>query len=260
MMYGAIIGDIAGSRFEFNNHRSKDFETFTDECFFTDDTITTIAVALALDVSKSGGYRGLDDAAKSAIRSIGRRYPGAGWGGMFYDWIFNNPEPYNSFGNGAAMRVSPVAWVAKSTKHLKLLSYKVTKISHNHPEGIKGAEATAMMIYQAIHGATMQELEQTARSYYNIDFTLDEIRDTYQFDETCQNSVPQAFRAFIESTGFEDCIHNAISIGGDSDTIAAIAGSIAEAYYGVPGELQDKALTYLTPELQDMFIRLEYNI
>jgi type I restriction enzyme M protein len=249
-LIGAIIGDIIGSRFEFNNHRSKDFELFTDECFVTDDSIMTIAVAKALMESKED-YLDLSEQAIKWMQELGRPYPNCGYGGSFYNWIYSdNPKPYNSFGNGAAMRVSPVGWVAKTPLQVVILARKVTEISHNHPEGIKGAVATAMAIYMARNGKSKEEIrEYIGREFYEINFTLDEIRETYQFNETCQDTVPQAFQAFFESTSFEDAIRNAISIGGDSDTLAAITGSVAEAYYGMPGWMKEKALGYFDARL-----------
>lgn len=258
MMYGAIIGDVVGSRFEFNNLRSKDFETFTDECFFTDDTVATVAIALALEISKGGGWKSLDEAAIHTLKRFADVYPRVGWGQMMYRWLFSeNSEPYNSFGNGAAMRISPVAWVAKSERQLRLLCYKATKITHDHPEGLKGAEATAMLIWYAKQGKSKQELKEIAERYYNMNFTLDEIRDTYIHNETCQDSVPQAIEAFLEGEDFEDVLHNAVSLGGDSDTIAAIAGSIAEAHFGVPEWMKEKVMDFLDLNLKYYVKRLE---
>lgn len=260
-MIGAIIGDIVGSRFEFNNHRSKDFELFTDECFVTDDSIMTIAVAKALMESKED-YSDLGEKAVKCMQELGRPYPDCGYGGSFYHWIYSdNPKPYNSFGNGAAMRVSPVGWVAKTPLQAVILARKVTEISHNHPEGIKGAVATAMAIYMAQNGKSKEEIrEYIGREFYEINFTLDEIRETYQFNETCQDTVPQALQAFYESTSFEDAIRNAISIGGDSDTLAAITGGVAEAYWGIPNSLINKAKKYLDLRLLEIlvnFIRIK---
>ena len=160
------------------------------------------------------------------------------------------PKPYNSFGNGAAMRVSACGFIAKSLEEAKALSKAVTEVTHNHPEGLKGAEATVVAIYMARTGCSIEEIRDLIdREYYPMNFTLDGIRDTYAFNETCQDTVPQALQAFFESTGFEDAIRNAISLGGDSDTLAAITGSVAEAYYGVPAALQQRALTYLDEPL-----------
>ena len=256
-MLGAIIGDIAGSRFEFNNHRSKDFELFTPDCEATDDSIMTLCVAQAL-MDAEGDADALSGAAVRRMREIGRNYPHCGYGGRFYRWIFgaHDPQPYNSFGNGAAMRVSPVGFYAGSEDEVKRLSHAVTAVSHDHPEGLKGAEATAMAIFMARNGADKAAIrERIERDYYKINFTLDEIRPTYRFNETCQDSVPQALEAFFESTSFEDAIRNAISIGGDSDTLAAIAGGVAEAYYGVPEEIAHAAEKFLDERLRGVLNR-----
>lgn len=246
MILGAIIGDIVGSRFEFDNYRAKDFEFFNDKCFATDDTIMTLAICTALDQCKPD-YSDLEKQAVGWMQEFGRMYPGAGYGGKFCRWIDSiDPQPYNSWGNGSAMRVSPVAYVAKSLEEVKLLSYKVTYVTHNHPEGIKGAEATAVATFMALHGASKEEIRDVIiNGYYNMDFTLDEIRDTYEFNESCQDTVPQALQAFFESESFEDAIRNAISIGGDSDTLGAIAGAVAGAFYGVPEEIEERAMMYL---------------
>lgn len=245
-MWGAIIGDIVGSRFEFNNIKSKNFELFTPECHFTDDTAMTIAVGKAL-VDSDGDYELFADCVKDSMQLIGRKYPRAGYGGKFRHWLTShNPHPYNSYGNGSAMRVSPCGFAADNPEEAKHLSYNSSYVTHNHYEGIKGAEATAMAIYLAKNGKSMAEIKDyITGNYYQIDFTLDDIREGYTFDVSCQGSVPQAFEAFFESTSFEDAIRNAVSIGGDSDTIGAITGAIAQAYYGIPQELIDKAKTYL---------------
>ncbi len=269
-MLGAIIGDIVGSRFEFNNHKSKDFELFGDHCFVTDDTIMTLAVAGAImeasqtktaniptypDNFHDTFYTLLSDLAVKHMQRLGRRYPNCGFGGMFNEWIFSdNPRPYNSYGNGAAMRVSPVGFVASSEGEARKLARAVTEISHNHEEGIKGAKATAVAVFMARQGATKSEIrDHIAGNYYSLDFKIDDIRPTYSFDETCQRTVPQAIKSFLEATSFEDAIRTAISLGGDSDTIAAITGSIAEAYYGVPGDIKEKALGYLDPRQRRIY-------
>lgn len=262
ILFGAIIGDIVGSRFEVYAHKSKQFELLTDECRATDDSMMTIAIAKALmDAEKTmqeGSndseryyYQVLRETAIQAMQEIGRKYPDRGYGGMFAKWIFSDePQPYQSFGNGSAMRVSPVAYVAQTEEELRKLSKIVTEVTHNHPEGLKGAEATALAIFMARTGSTKVEISnKISEEYYSLDFTLDEIRDSYTFDATCQGSVPQAIVAFLESTSFEDAIRNAISLGGDSDTLAAITGSIAEAYYGIPKQIHDKAFSYLDDEL-----------
>ena len=249
-MLGAIIGDIVGSRFEWNNHRSKDFELFTDECFFTDDSVMTLAVAKAI-LDCKGDYTDLSDKAVAAMREVGRPYPDCGYGGTFGWWMYTeDPQPYNSFGNGSAMRVSACGFVAKTLDEASELSRKVTQVTHNHPEGIKGAEATAVAIFLARHGYTIPDIKDYVDThYYKMNFTLDEIRDTYAFNETCQETVPQAIKAFLESVSFEDAIRNAISVGGDSDTLAAITGGIAQAYYGVPAACRERAISYLDERL-----------
>ena len=249
-MIGAIIGDIVGSRFEWNNHRSKDFEFFNAKCFATDDSIMTLAIGKALMQSKPN-WSDLGEQAVRCMQEVGRPYPYCGYGGRFYEWMYSDdPHPYNSFGNGAAMRVSSCGFVARSLEEAKLMFQKVTEVTHNHPEGIKGAEATVVAIYMARTGSSMEEIRDIInRKYYLMNFALDEIRDTYEFNETCQDTVPQALMAFFESVSFEDAIRNAISIGGDSDTLAAITGGIAEAYYGVPEEIIKQAERYLDGRL-----------
>lgn len=252
---GAIVGDIVGSVYEFNEIKTKDFPLFSEHCFPTDDSIMTFAVASAfvecsVDATINDcdiNYKNLDSKTIEQMQRWGMRYPKAGYGSMFSDWLrTNDPQPYNSFGNGSAMRVSPVAYVAKSLEEVKKLSRIVTSVTHNHPEGIKGAEATAVATYMALHGSTKEEIFTVIdNEYYPMNFTLDEIRADYEFNETCQETVPQALKAFFEATDFEDAIRNAVSIGGDSDTIAAITGAVAGAYYGVPHRIEQQALKYM---------------
>lgn len=255
-MTGAIIGDIVGSRFEFNNHKTKDFTLFTPKCFFTDDTVMTLAVANALNKYES--ITDYDDFKRTLIKSmheVGIHYPYCGYGGRFLSWIMNRrTEPYNSFGNGSAMRVSPVSWYAKSLDEAETLAKATAGVTHNHPEGIKGAVSVAGAIYLARTGKSMAEIKEYVSRFYKIDFTLDEIRSIYGFYETCQDSVPQAFEAFFESVSFEDAIRNAISIGGDSDTIAAITGSVAEAFYGISDKLKETAVSYLDERLLKIYV------
>jgi ADP-ribosyl-[dinitrogen reductase] hydrolase len=253
-MLGAIVGDIVGSRFEFNNHRSKEFKLFDQACSITDDSIMTLAVAQALmETEKSmepkRAYRFTDDYHRllgqltvKCMQEIGRKYPNCGYGSRFACWMFSDkPKPYNSFGNGAAMRISPAALAARSESEATRLSATITAVTHNHPEGIKGAEATVLAIYMAGHGCSKEEIrDRISKDYYPLDFSIEQIRPTYQFNAICQESVPQAITAFLESASFEDAIRTAISLGGDSDTIGAITGSIAEAYYGVPEEIGHK--------------------
>jgi type I restriction enzyme M protein len=257
-MLGAIIGDIVGSRFELNNIKSKKFKFLTYKCSPTDDSIMTLAIAQAILVSKPD-YSDLSMKVVERMQKIGRHYPDCGYGRGFYKWIFSDtPQPYNSFGNGAAMRVSAAGFAANSLEETKLLSRKITEVTHNHPEGIKGAEATAIAIYLAKTGKNILEIrDYIDKNYYPMNFTLDQIKSSYKFNETCQNTVPQALMAFFESTGFEDAIRNAISIGGDSNTIAAICGGVAEAYYGIPSKLRKHALTFLDEQLLQILVVFE---
>lgn len=260
-MLGAIVGDIVGSRFEFDNHRSKEFDLFGEGCFATDDSIMTLAVAKALmETRRTLGpeddfCRLLGDLTVQYMQDIGRNYPNCGYGGSFYHWVFSDdPKPYNSYGNGAAMRISPVGFIAKSMDEAVRLSEIVTAVTHNHPEGIKGAEATTVAIYLARHGASQSEIgERVSREYYPLDFNIDAIRPTYRFNETCQDTVPQAIQCFLEAESYEDAIRIAVSLGGDSDTIAAITGAISEAYFGVPEWIRQEALSYLDPRLREIY-------
>lgn len=257
-MLGAIIGDIAGSRFERDNYKAKDFVFFTYQCSFTDDSVMSLAVAQAI-MECQWDYHDLSEKAVECMRRIGRIYPNCGYGGGFYRWLYSDePKPYNSYGNGAAMRVSGAGFAAKDMEEAKLLSKKVTEVTHNHPEGLKGAEAVAVAVYLARTGSNILEIRDVIQKhYYSVNLTLDEIRSAYGFHATCQDSVPQAMAAFFESENFEDAIRNAISIGGDSDTIAAITGGIAEAYYGIPTELRKHALTFLDKELLKILVEFE---
>jgi ADP-ribosylglycohydrolase len=273
-MFGAIIGDIVGSRFEFNNHKDKSFTLFTNKCSVTDDSVMTLAVAKAIVETEKIVYleKGNEDKFYSTLesmtikymREIGRKYPDCGYGGMFRQWIFSDdPKPYNSYGNGAAMRISSVAYNASTKAQLYKMVKIVTGVTHNHRKGIKGAKATALAIYMANNQYTKEEIYTSIeKEFYSLNFTLDDIRESYEFDVTCQGSVPQAIVAFLESTSFEDAIRNAISIGGDSDTIAAITGSIAEAYYGIPYEIEKKSLSYFDEYLSGIYeevIGIKYN-
>ena len=267
-MLGAIIGDIVGSRFEWNNHKDKHFELFTDDCRMTDDSIMTIAVAKALmetekalkSVAKGQErnneyYILLEKMSIQYMQAFGLRYPDCGFSRAFFQWISSeDPQPYNSFGNGAAMRISPVAYVGRTQKEIQDLSETVTGVSHNHAEGLKGAEATAIAIFMARSGSSKDEIrKRVGENYYYLDFTLDGIRDSYRFTTDCQATVPQAIIAFLESTSFEDAIRNAVSLGGDSDTLAAIAGALAEAFYGIPEQIKERTLSYFDAELLSVY-------
>lgn len=284
-MLGAIIGDIVGSVYEWDNIKTKDFPLFTDECFFTDDTIMTIACAEAL---MNGATR---DHFIDAYKKWGRLYPDASYGSRFNQWIHSDTrEPYNSWGNGAPMRVSPCSWFIRgwvlnlgparrastwTTEGVEtaVLSAEVT---HDHPEAIKGAVAVAEAIFMCryfrdYYQFESQGIETDYEDYYkneiklrmkwiysyDLSRTLDEIRPTYAFDESSQGTVPEAITAFLESTDFEDAIRNAISLGGDSDTLAAIAGSIAEAAYGIPDDIREKVLSYLDEPLLEVLYKWE---
>lgn len=254
-MLGAIIGDIVGSRFEFNNTLKLDFDLFTSACDFTDDTICTVAVADAILRKADFGQ---------VLHDWCRRYPhpkGA-YGGRFAQWVASDaPRPYGSFGNGSAMRVSPCGWL-ETTEEVLLAARRSAECTHNHREGIKGAECIARCIEVARQARMDNEgkevIKQVAQIYaYDVDQTCDEIRCTNSFNETCQVTVPQAIVCFLESTDFEHAIRLAISIGGDSDTIAAMTGGIAEAYYGIPQEIQDKAWAYLPSDMRQVVAQFQ---
>ncbi len=248
-MTGAILGDIIGSVYEHNNIKTKDFDFYTNHCMFTDDTVMTVAVAKALMNFEDVTTENVDEFKEYLIdtmHEIGRRYPDCGYGTMFYFWIIRKiREPYNSFGNGSAMRVSPVGWYAKKLEQAMLIAKATAEVTHNHPEGIKGAVVTAGAVFLARTGASMEEIKEFVSEYYTIDFTVDEIRPTYKFDVTCQGTVPQAMQCFFESSDYEDAIRNAVSIGGDSDTLAAITGAVAHAFYGTDEDMKENAHYYL---------------
>ena len=263
-MLGAITGDIIGSIYEANNIKTKQFDLFTDKNRFTDDTVMTFAVAEAL--MNGGGHENFI----RFMKRYGLLYPRAGYGGTFVRWLASDTtEPYNSWGNGSAMRVSSCGWIANLDipieEGLKLtedLAKKSAEVTHNHPEGIKGAQATAVSIFFMRHGKSknaIKEYKDKLKDYikdrfeYDLDFTIDEIRPIYRFDVSCQGSVPPAIVSFLESENFEDAIRNAISIGGDSDTIGAITGSIAEAAYGIPEDIKEKAMSYLDGRLKGVY-------
>lgn len=260
-MLGAIIGDIAGSRFEFQNCKSKDFKMFSERCSVTDDSILTLAVAGALTECRDWDDRddALPDAAVKWMQRLGRRYPDAGYGARFIAWLeAEEPRPYNSFGNGSAMRVSPCAYAADDLDQVLSLARAVTAVTHDHPEGLKGAEAVAGAVFLARTGAGKPGLRRyIERLYGPLDFTIDGIRDAYRFNETCQGSVPQAMEAFFESTDFEDAVRTAVSLGGDSDTVAAMCGSVAGAYYGIPEGMSRRAAAYLDGDLTKILADFE---
>ena len=241
-MFGALWGDIIGSPYEFNrnNYKAKDFPLLTERSHFTDDSVMTIAVADALlDVDEDADDETVRRSVVQSMQRIGRHYPNCGYGGMFCQWVFSrDPRPYGSYGNGSAMRVSSAAWLRQDLESVRRTARLTAEVTHNHPEGIKGAEAVASAIFLARTGHSRKEIRAYLEKNFGYDLsrTCDEIRPGYRMDATCQGSVPEAITAFLESTDFEDAIRNAVSLGGDSDTVAAMAGSIAEGFYGLPAE------------------------
>ncbi|RKE04174.1 ADP-ribosylglycohydrolase family protein [Marinifilum flexuosum] len=224
-MIGAIAGDIIGSVFEWNNYKGTDFELFHSNTDFTDDSVLTVATAQVL--LEGGGYT-------EAYQKYSQDYPGRGYGGNFATWIYDeSPQPYNSWGNGSAMRVSPVGFYCNSLEEVLIEAEKSASVTHNHPEGIKGAQATALAIYLARTGHSKDAIRESITNLfgYNLNRTCDQIRPIYQFNESCQETVPEAIIAFLESSDFESAIRMGISLGGDSDTLACITGGIAQAYY-----------------------------
>ena len=263
-MLGAIIGDMVGSLYEFHSIKRKEFEIFDNRMRMTDDSLLTIAVANTLINNYPIDYSelGLNKIKKelvTAFHEMVHKYPRAGWGGKFYYWaIEKETKPYNSFGNGSAMRISPVGWIANNEEEVKTLSKAVTEITHNHPEGIKGAEAVAMAIYLALHGSSKEEIrDRMINDYYpeiaNLNF--DDLVEHYEFSEICQKSVPQAIYCFLISYSLEDAIRNCVAIGGDCDTTGAMAGAIAEAYYNKDkiSEFESKYLYFMIdPEEEEL--------
>lgn len=250
-MIGAIIGDVIGSAYEFNNTKDYNFPLFTKTTTFTDDTVMTIAIADIL----LNGYQDDNSKMVEVVKKWCRNYPDAGYGGYFYYWIFSNEtKPYNSYGNGAAMRISSVGWIANSEEEVKDLSRKVTSITHNHEEGIKGAEVTAMCIYYTRIGKSKKFIHDYASRYYDVDLDYEYLRKiNYHGKEICQITVPQAIYCFLISTDFVDCLRKTISIGGDSDTLAAISCAIAEAYYQeIPHYLVEEIKMRLTDEEKEI--------
>ncbi len=247
-MLGAIAGDIIGSRFEHARIKSKDFELFNRQSVFTDDTVLTIAVADSL-LHKTPYHK--------KFREYFHYYPNAGYGGRFRRWARSpQPEPYGSYGNGSAMRVSPIAWYYDSLDDVLEEALHSAESTHNHPEGIKGAQAVAAAIYLARNGSSKSAIKSYIEEHfcYDLSSSVNVIRESYGFEVSCQKSVPQAIISFLESTDFEDAVRNAVSLGGDSDTLACIAGGIAEAYYGgVPTKITEEALSGLDERLKCIY-------
>ena len=243
-MLGAIAGDVLGSVHEFKPVKTKDFELFNHHCSFTDDTVMTVAVAEAC--MNEGSY-------VDSLQTWGRKYPLAGYGSWFGQWIFyENPEPYNSFGNGSAMRVSSIGWLFDDEEMVLQKASESAQITHNHHEGIIGAQAVALGVCLARKGSSKDQIKEKLESTfgYSLGRTLEKIRPKYYFDETCQGSVPEAIIAFLESDDFEDAIRNAISLGGDADTQACISGALAEAHYlSIPKPIKEFVVSRITPEM-----------
>lgn len=242
-MIGAIAGDIIGSIYEQRPIKTKQFPLFKDRCYFTDDTVLTVAIADAILSQRS--YR-------QSLIKLGRLYPRAGYGGSFIQWLLsNNPQPYNSWGNGSAMRVSPVGFAFQSEAEVLLHAKLTAEVSHNHPEGIKGAQATALTVFLAKTGIGKKQIRVriSDKFSYDLDCTVDDIRPEYSFDVSCQGTVPEAIISFLDSNSYEDAVRNAISLGGDSDTLACITGGIADAFYGVPEKIRKEVRGRLTPDL-----------
>ena len=269
-MMGAIVGDTAGSPYEWHNikHKISLDEMATGRARFTDDSVMTCAVAdsmmnalgkLPADWFETGGEAARKEISRQIVRSLkhfGRAFPNVGYGGSFYRWLMTeNSLPYGSWGNGSAMRVSFAGWAARSLGEAELLGELSAAVTHDHPEGIKGAKAVAGCIYILCTGGSKEDVRRYASQYYDLSFTLDEIRPDYSFDVSCQGSVPQAIVAFLTGTDFADVIAEAISIGGDSDTIAAIAGSIAEVLYPIPPELIYRVTERMAPEMRSVVKR-----
>ena len=240
-MIGAILGDMIGAPYEFDRSpKTKEFPLFSRGTEFTDDSVMTVAVAEALMDSLGKSDDEIRAALVSSMRKWGKRYPDAGYGGRFYHWLrAKNPAPYGSYGNGSAMRVSAAGWLFDTLEETRRIARLTAEVTHNHPEGIKGAEATASAIFLARTGAGKDEIKDYIISEFGYDLsrTCDEIRPTYHHVESCQKTVPEAITAFLEGTGFEDVTRTAVSLGGDCDTLTCIACSIGEAFYGIPDEM-----------------------
>ena len=256
-MYGAILGDIIGSPYEFDRgSKTKDFPLFSGRSEFTDDTVMTIAVADAfLPVQPEMEDEVIRQRVVAKMQKYGRLYPHAGYGSRFRRWLRDrHPQPYNSWGNGSAMRVSSVGWLYNDLETVRRMARLSAEVTHNHPEGIKGAEAVASAIFLARSGSTKAEIKAYLEEnfHYDLSRTCDEIRPDYYHVESCQETVPEAITAFLEGQSFEDVIRTAVSLGGDSDTLTCIAGSMAEAFYGVPEELKAESQNRLPEDLLEV--------
>lgn len=264
-MFGAILGDIIGSPYEFDmGNKTKDFPLFSRHSKYTDDSVMTLAVAEALmDSQPDDGDEAICKCLVSCMQRYGRAYPKAGYGYGFARWLMReDPQPYDSWGNGSAMRVSSVAWLYSDLAAVRKMARLTASVSHNHPEGMKGAEATAAAIFLARTGKNKEEIKAyIQREFgYELSRTCDEIRPAYHHVESCQETVPEAIIAFLEGENFEDVIRTAVSLGGDCDTLTAIAGSIAEGFYGVPKDLKAECRARLPEPLRDVLARFEQSL
>ena len=264
-MYGALLGDMIGAPYEFDRgEKTKFFELFNPKVKYTDDSVMTIAVAQALlACGRDAGEAEITNAVVKAMQDWGARYPHAGYGSSFRYWLSDpNPQPYNSWGNGSAMRVSAAGWLYDTLERTREVARWTAEVTHNHPEGIKGAEATASVIFMAGKGYTKQEIrDYIVKEFgYDLSRTCDEIRPGYHHVESCQETVPQAIISFLEGTDFEDTIRNAVSLGGDTDTLACIAGSMAEAYYGVPDALKKECVSRIEHDMRDVLKAFEKKV
>ena len=258
-MYGAIMGDIVGSVYEWDNIKTKEFPLFVPASRYTDDSAMSIAVAEALlDTMEKSREERRKEVAWS-MQKWGRRYPDAGYGGRFYDWLYmRNPKPYRSWGNGSAMRASAAGWLFDTLEETREAAADTACVTHDHPEGIKGAEAVAAVIWAARNGWTKQQIRKfVEKEFYPLKKTCDEIRPGYKFDVSCQGTVPQAVTAFLEGDGFEDVIRTAVSLGGDCDTLTCIAGGMAEAMYGMPEEMKEECRKRLEPDMVKVLERFD---
>ena len=262
-MYGAILGDIIGSPYEFDmGDKTKDFPLFNEISGFTDDSVMTIAVADALMCEAKDPER-IKTLLVYSMQRWGRKDPDAGYGGMFLRWLFeDDPQPYGSFGNGSAMRVSSAGWLYDTLEETREKARLTAVVTHNHPEGVKGAECVASVIWLARNGKSKQEIKEYVIQEFGYDLsrTCDEIRPGYYHVESCQQTVPEAITAFLEGESFEDVIRTAVSLGGDCDTLTCIAGSMAEAFYGVPEELKEECRKRITPEMREVLARFEKRV
>lgn len=262
-MYGAILGDIVGSPYERYPIKTKDFPMFIPRSRFTDDTVMTVAVAEALLDTEGQDPEARRSAVIRSMQDWGLRYPRAGYGGSFSGWLTEtHPRPYNSWGNGSAMRVSSVGWLCDTLDGVLRTAKLTAEVTHSHPEGIRGAQCTAAVICLARAGKSKEEIRAfvTEAFGYDLSRTCGEIRPDYRFDVSCQGTVPPAVTAFLEGGSFEDVIRTAVSLGGDCDTLTCIAGGMAEAMYGVPEKLKEECRSRLTPDMLQVLDRFERRI